>query len=169
MQPMTSQVLAGVKNIIAVASGKGGVGKSTTAANLALALAREGAQVGLLDADIYGPSQGIMFGLTGEQRPEVRDGKFFVPLKAHGVSLMSMAFLTDDNTPVVWRGPMVSGALLQLLGQTAWGALDYLIVDIGFGLARCQKRRGDVPQGQYSGAGRGGKYGNAPMFALRSY
>jgi len=122
--------LAGVKNIIAVASGKGGVGKSTTAANLALALAREGAQVGLLDADIYGPSQGIMFGLTGEQRPQVREGKFFVPLQAQGVSLMSMAFLTDDNTPVVWRGPMVSGALLQLLGQTAWGALDYLIVDM---------------------------------------
>jgi len=122
--------LSGVKNIIAVASGKGGVGKSTTAANLALALAREGAQVGLLDADIYGPSQGIMFGLLGEQRPQVRDGKFFVPLQAHGVSLMSMAFLTDDNTPVVWRGPMVSGALLQLLGQTAWGALDYLVVDM---------------------------------------
>jgi len=122
--------LAGVKNIIAVASGKGGVGKSTTAANLALALAREGAQVGLLDADIYGPSQGIMFGLAGGQRPEVRDSKFFVPLHAQGVSLMSMAFLTDDNTPVVWRGPMVSGALLQLLGQTAWGALDYLIVDM---------------------------------------
>jgi len=122
--------LAGVKNIIAVASGKGGVGKSTTAANLALALSREGAQVGLLDADIYGPSQGIMFGLSGEQRPEVRDQKFFVPLQAHGVSLMSMAFLTDDNTPVVWRGPMVSGALLQLLGQTTWGTLDYLVVDM---------------------------------------
>jgi len=122
--------LAGVKNIIAVASGKGGVGKSTTAANLALALAREGAQVGLLDADIYGPSQGIMFGLIGGQRPQVHEQKFFVPIKAHGISLMSMAFLTDDNTPVVWRGPMVSGALLQLLGQTAWGVLDYLVVDM---------------------------------------
>lgn len=130
MQLMTTQALTGVKHIIAVASGKGGVGKSTTAANLALALAQEGAQVGLLDADIYGPSQGIMFGLSGKQRPEVRDGKFFVPLKAHGVSLMSMAFLADENTPVVWRGPMVSGALLQLLTQTAWDALDYLVVDM---------------------------------------
>jgi len=130
MQLVTTQALTGVKNIIAVASGKGGVGKSTTAANLALALAQAGAQVGLLDADIYGPSQGIMFGLSGKQRPEVRDGKFFVPLKAHGVSLMSMAFLADENTPVVWRGPMVSGALLQLLTQTAWGALDYLVVDM---------------------------------------
>jgi len=122
--------LSQVKNIIVVASGKGGVGKSTTAANLALALAREGARVGLLDADIYGPSQGIMFGLASGQRPEVREQKFFVPLQAHGVSLMSMAFLTDDNTPVVWRGPMVSGALLQLLSQTAWGELDYLVVDM---------------------------------------
>jgi len=122
--------LSQVKNIIAVASGKGGVGKSTTAANLALALAREDARVGLLDADIYGPSQGIMFGLADGQRPEVREQKFFVPLQAHGVSLMSMAFLTDDNTPVIWRGPMVSGALLQLLSQTAWGELDYLVVDM---------------------------------------
>ncbi|WP_220815080.1 iron-sulfur cluster carrier protein ApbC [Pseudomonas paralcaligenes] len=122
--------LAGVKNIIAVASGKGGVGKSTTAANLALALAREGARVGILDADIYGPSQGIMFGIPEGTRPKVRDQKFFVPLEAHGVQVMSMAFLTDDNTPVVWRGPMVSGALLQLVTQTAWDDLDYLIVDM---------------------------------------
>ena len=115
--------LAGVKNVIAVASGKGGVGKSTTAANLALALAREGARVGMLDADIYGPSQGIMFGIAEGVRPQVRDQKHFVPILAHAVQVMSMAFLTDDNTPVVWRGPMVSGALLQLITQTAWDEL----------------------------------------------
>ena len=123
-------VLAGVKNVIAVASGKGGVGKSTTAANLALALAREGARVGMLDADIYGPSQGIMFGIAEGVRPQVRDQKHFVPIQAHGVQVMSMAFLTDDNTPMVWRGPMVSGALLQLITQTAWDELDYLVVDM---------------------------------------
>ncbi len=122
--------LANVKNVIAVASGKGGVGKSTTAANLALALAREGAKVGILDADIYGPSQGIMFGIPEGTRPEVKDQKWFVPLKAHGVEVMSMAFLTDDNTPMVWRGPMVSGALIQLITQTAWNDLDYLVVDM---------------------------------------
>ena len=126
----TLKPLKGVKNIIAVASGKGGVGKSTTAANLALALAREGARVGILDADIYGPSQGIMFGIPEGTRPKVRDQKFFIPLEAHGVQVMSMAFLTDDNTPVVWRGPMVSGALLQLVTQTAWDDLDYLVVDM---------------------------------------
>ncbi|WP_437882075.1 iron-sulfur cluster carrier protein ApbC [Pseudomonas sp. LRF_L74] len=122
--------LASVKNIIAVASGKGGVGKSTTAANLALALAREGARVGILDADIYGPSQGIMFGIAEGTRPKVRDEKFFVPVESHGVQVMSMAFLTDDNTPVVWRGPMVSGALIQLITQTAWDNLDYLVIDM---------------------------------------
>ncbi len=122
--------LAHVKNVIAVASGKGGVGKSTTAANLALALAREGARVGMLDADIYGPSQGIMFGLAEGTRPRVRDEKFFVPVEAHGVQVMSMAFLTDDDTPVVWRGPMVSGALIQLITQTAWDDLDYLVIDM---------------------------------------
>lgn len=122
--------LANVKNVIAVASGKGGVGKSTTAANLALALAREGAKVGILDADIYGPSQGIMFGIPEGTRPQVKEQKWFVPIKAHGVEVMSMAFLTDDNTPMVWRGPMVSGALLQLVTQTAWGDLDYLVVDM---------------------------------------
>jgi len=119
-----------VKNIIAVASGKGGVGKSTTAANLALALAREGARVGILDADIYGPSQGVMFGIAEGTRPEVREQKWFVPIKAHGVEVMSMAFLTDENTPMVWRGPMVSGALLQLVTQTAWDDLDYLVIDM---------------------------------------
>ncbi len=122
--------LANVRNIIAVASGKGGVGKSTTAANLALALAREGARVGILDADIYGPSQGIMFGIAEGTRPRIKDQKWFVPIEAHGVEVMSMAFLTDDNTPMVWRGPMVSGALLQLVTQTAWNDLDYLVIDM---------------------------------------
>ncbi|MNM34221.1 Septum site-determining protein MinD [compost metagenome] len=113
-----------------MASGKGGVGKSTTAANLALALAREGARVGILDADIYGPSQGVMFGIAEGTRPQIREQKWFVPIKAHGVEVMSMAFLTDDNTPMVWRGPMVSGALLQLVTQTAWDDLDYLVIDM---------------------------------------
>lgn len=122
--------LANVKNIIAVASGKGGVGKSTTSVNLALALAKEGARVGVLDADIYGPSMGLMLGLPSGTRPQVRDQKWFVPPQAHGVQVMTMAFLADDNTPMAWRGPMVSGALLQLLTQTAWDDLDYLIVDM---------------------------------------
>ncbi len=122
--------LAGVKNVIAVASGKGGVGKSTTAANLALALAREGARVGILDADIYGPSQGIMLGVPSGTQPETREQKFFVPIQAHGISVMSMAFLTTDSTPMVWRGPMASGALLQMITQTAWDDLDYLVVDM---------------------------------------
>ncbi|SEQ93407.1 MULTISPECIES: iron-sulfur cluster carrier protein ApbC [Pseudomonas] len=124
------EAMSNVKNIIAVASGKGGVGKSTTSANLALALAREGARVGILDADIYGPSQGIMFGLPEGTRPKIQDEKWFIPLVAHGVEVMSMAFLTDERTPVVWRGPMVSGALLQLITQTAWNNLDYLVIDM---------------------------------------
>jgi len=119
-----------IRNIIAVASGKGGVGKSTTAVNLALALEREGARVGLLDADIYGPSQGMMLGVADGRRPEVKDGKFFVPIKAYGIQAMSMSFLITESTPMVWRGPMVSGALQQLLGQTLWDDLDYLIVDM---------------------------------------
>ncbi len=122
--------LAAVKNVIAVASGKGGVGKSTTAANLALALAREGAKVGVLDADIYGPSQGIMLGVPSGTRPQVQDEKFFVPVQAMGVKVMSMAFLTDDDTAMAWRGPMAAGALQQLLTQTMWGELDYLVVDM---------------------------------------
>jgi len=129
---------AGVKHIIAVASGKGGVGKSTTAVNLALALDREGAKVGLLDADIYGPSQGMMLGVPEGRRPEVttrsgpggKEDQYFVPIKAHGIQAMSMSFLVTEKTPMVWRGPMVSGALQQLLGQTLWDDLDYLIVDM---------------------------------------
>jgi ATP-binding protein involved in chromosome partitioning len=119
-----------VKHIIAVASGKGGVGKSTTAVNLALALELEGAKVGLLDADIYGPSQGMMLGVAQGQRPKVKDGKFFEPIRAHGIKAMSMSFMVDDNTPMVWRGPMASGALQQILTQTLWEDLDYLIVDM---------------------------------------
>ena len=122
--------LDNVKNVVAVASGKGGVGKSTTAANLAIALAREGASVGILDADIYGPSQGVMFGIPEGTRPKVKDQKWFVPIESMGVEVMSMAFLTDDNTPIVWRGPMVSSALMQLVAQTSWGHLDYLVIDM---------------------------------------
>ncbi len=125
-----TSTLAGVKNVIAVASGKGGVGKSTTAVNLALALAREGARVGILDADIYGPSQGIMLGVPSGTKPAVRDEKYFIPVQTHGIAVMSMAFLTTDNTPMVWRGPMASGALLQMITQTDWGDLDYLVVDM---------------------------------------
>ena len=121
--------LAGVKNIIAVASGKGGVGKSTTAVNLALALSAEGARVGLLDADIYGPSVPQMLGLTGRQ-PESEDGKTMAPLEAFGLQTMSIGFMVDIDSPMVWRGPMVTQALEQLLHQTRWQDLDYLIVDM---------------------------------------
>ncbi|RRJ85121.1 iron-sulfur cluster carrier protein ApbC [Aestuariirhabdus litorea] len=124
------EALQSVKNVVAVASGKGGVGKSTTAVNLALALSAEGARVGILDADIYGPSLGLMLGIAEGTRPQVRDQKWFVPVEAQGLKLMSMAFLTDDRTPVVWRGPMASGALQQLMTQTEWGELDYLVVDM---------------------------------------
>jgi ATP-binding protein involved in chromosome partitioning len=122
------KLVPGVKNIIAVASGKGGVGKSTTAVNLALALAAEGASVGILDADIYGPSQPMMMGITG--RPESSDGKTMQPMKNHGVEVMSIGFLIDADNPMIWRGPMVTQALEQLLRQTNWGDLDYLIVDM---------------------------------------
>lgn len=122
-------LLAGVKNIIAVASGKGGVGKSTTAVNLALALAAEGARVGLLDADIYGPSQPTMMGLEG-QRPESPDGKSMTPLVNYGVQTMSIGFMIDPEQPMVWRGPMVTQALTQLLNETRWDDLDYLVIDL---------------------------------------
>ena len=122
------QILPNVKNIIAVASGKGGVGKSTTSVNLALALAAEGASVGLLDADIYGPSQPQMLGISG--RPESMDGKSMEPMLAHGIQTMSIGFLVDTDTPMVWRGPMVTGALEQLLRDTNWKDLDYLVIDL---------------------------------------
>jgi ATP-binding protein involved in chromosome partitioning len=122
------KLIPGVKNIIAVASGKGGVGKSTTAVNLALALAAEGATVGMLDADIYGPSQPTMLGITG--RPESADGQSLEPMVGHGVQAMSIGFLIDIDTPMVWRGPMVTQALEQLLNQTTWKDIDYLVVDL---------------------------------------
>jgi ATP-binding protein involved in chromosome partitioning len=121
--------LDGIRNIIAVASGKGGVGKSTVAANLALTWAAAGARVGLLDADIYGPSQPLMLGLTG-QRPTSVDGKRIQPLTAHGVKAMSIGMLIDPDQPMVWRGPMVTQALTQLLSDTDWGELDFLVVDM---------------------------------------
>ena len=122
------KLIPGVKNIVAVASGKGGVGKSTTAVNLALALAAEGASVGVLDADIYGPSQPIMLGITG--RPESKDGKTLEPMMGHGIQAISIGFLIDIDTPMVWRGPMVTQALEQLLKDTRWRDVDYLIVDM---------------------------------------
>ena len=121
--------IQGIRNIIAVASGKGGVGKSTTAANLALGLAHEGAAVGLLDADIYGPSQPLMMGLAG-QSPTSPDQRTMIAPEAHGVKVMSIGFLIDAEQPMVWRGPMVTQALVQLLETTRWGDLDYLIVDM---------------------------------------
>lgn len=122
------KLIPGVKNIIAVASGKGGVGKSATAVNLALALSAEGASVGILDADIYGPSQPQMLGITGH--PESLDGKTMEPVQAHGIQAMSIGLLIDAETPMVWRGPMVTQALQQLLNDTNWKDLDYLVVDL---------------------------------------
>jgi ATP-binding protein involved in chromosome partitioning len=122
------KLVPGIKNIIAVASGKGGVGKSTTAVNLALALAAEGASVGMLDADIYGPSQPMMLGIAG--RPESKDGKRIEPMQGHGLQASSIGFLIDMDTPMVWRGPMVTQALEQLLKDTNWRELDYLVVDL---------------------------------------
>jgi len=126
---MSETTLNQVQQIVAVASGKGGVGKSTVSVNLALALAAEGKSVGLLDADIYGPSQGLLMGIAEGTRPDVEDN-LLLPVEAHGIKVMSMSFVTNDRTPAVWRGPMASGALQQLLLQTNWGALDYLIVDM---------------------------------------
>jgi ATP-binding protein involved in chromosome partitioning len=122
------KLIPGVRNIIAVASGKGGVGKSTTAVNLALALAAEGATVGVLDADIYGPSQPMMLGISG--RPQSKDEKLLEPMEGHGIQAMSIGFLIDIDSPMVWRGPMVTQALEQLLNQTKWRDIDYLIVDL---------------------------------------
>jgi ATP-binding protein involved in chromosome partitioning len=128
VQP-TLKPMPRVSNVIAIASGKGGVGKSTTAVNLAAALARDGASVGVLDADIYGPSQPMMLGLSG-RRPTSPDGKIMTPLTAHGLQVMSIGFLIDADQPMAWRGPMVTSALTQLIQQTAWSDLDYLIVDM---------------------------------------
>ncbi|MBK5967609.1 MULTISPECIES: iron-sulfur cluster carrier protein ApbC [Thiorhodovibrio] len=120
--------IGNVKNIIAVASGKGGVGKSTTAVNLALALVAEGGKVGVLDADIYGPSQPRMLGISG--KPESKDGNSLEPMMSHGLEAMSIGFLIDEETPMIWRGPMVTQALEQLLNDTNWGDLDYLVIDL---------------------------------------
>ncbi len=123
------QRVKGVKNIIAVTSAKGGVGKSTTAANCALALAKSGAKVGLLDADIYGPSVPIMFGAR-DAEPEVRDGKWMQPVISHGIATHSIGYLVDENDAAIWRGPMASKALGQLLNETEWPELDYLVIDM---------------------------------------
>ena len=122
------QPLANVRNIIAVGSGKGGVGKSTTAVNLALALAAEGLAVGVLDADVYGPSVPMMLGLSG--RPDSPDGKTIEPMRAHGIEAMSIGLLVDQDAPMIWRGPMATSALTQLLTDTRWGDLDVLVVDL---------------------------------------
>ncbi|MEL6582854.1 MAG: Mrp/NBP35 family ATP-binding protein [Pseudomonadota bacterium] len=132
----------GVKHIVAIGSGKGGVGKSTVSANLAVALAQQGLRVGLLDADVYGPSQPQMMGV--HQRPAAPDGKTMIPLKAHGVTMMSIGLMLDPDQAVVWRGPMLMGALQQMMGQVAWGEQDVLLVDLPPGtgdvqLTLCQK------------------------------
>jgi ATP-binding protein involved in chromosome partitioning len=124
----TLKPLSNIKNIIAVASGKGGVGKSTTSVNLALALAAEGAKVGILDADIYGPSIPTMLGLSG--KPDTIDGKMMLPKVSFGIQTISIGYLIDPDQPMIWRGPMVTGALQQLLTQTRWSDLDYLIIDL---------------------------------------
>jgi ATP-binding protein involved in chromosome partitioning len=129
-------IMPDVKNVVAVASGKGGVGKSTVAANIAMALAADGASVGLLDADIYGPSMPTMFGTNA--RPQPAGGKNFHPVFAQGIKLMSIGFLVDPDQPMVWRGPMVHGALTQFMQQCEWGALDYLIVDMPPGTGDAQ-------------------------------
>ena len=122
--------MAGVTHFVAVASGKGGVGKSTVAANLAAALAASGQKVGLLDADVYGPSVPLMFGVPESEKPRVNDERHIVPLVRYGVKLLSMGFLVDEQNAVIWRGPMVSSAVRQFLGQAAWGELDVLVIDL---------------------------------------
>ncbi len=125
-----SDGLAQVKHIIAVASGKGGVGKSTTAVNLVLALAAQGLKAGVLDADIYGPSQPMMLGVAEGTQPKVVNGNAFLPVEAHGIKSMSIGYLVTEKTPMVWRGPMAGSALVQMLTQTLWGELDVLVVDM---------------------------------------
>ncbi len=127
-QPPEPKSVPGVKKLIAVASGKGGVGKSTTTTNLALALAKEGHRVGVLDADLYGPSQPRMLGLKG--LPDSPDGKILEPMMGHGIQTMSIGFLVDEESPIIWRGPMITQALTRLVYQTQWDNLDYLIVDM---------------------------------------
>ena len=128
--PTPPSGVSAVTHIVAVASGKGGVGKSTVSANLAVALAARGLRVGLMDADIYGPSVPLMFGVPPDEKPRVNEAREVVPLVRYGVSLLSMGFLTDDRRAVIWRGPMVSSAIRQFLGQAAWGPLDVLVLDL---------------------------------------
>ncbi len=126
----STNMLPSVKQCIAIASGKGGVGKSTTAVNIALAMQQQGYSIGLLDADIYGPSLPIMLGIDPDTRPEVKDEKYFIPIMAQGLQTMSIGNLVTDKTPMVWRGPMASGALVQILTQTLWHNLDFLFIDL---------------------------------------
>lgn len=135
-QVQTQNLIPGIKHCIAVASGKGGVGKSTVAANLALSLAAEGADVGLMDADIYGPSQPIMFGIN--EQPQVTDDRKIVPLEKYGIKLMSLGFIADERMPVIWRGPLVGKMVQEFLGSVEWGELDYLIVDLPPGTGDAQ-------------------------------
>jgi len=130
IHPNPDSNLSQVKNIVVIASGKGGVGKSTTAVNLALALARQGYKTGLFDADIYGPSQPMMLGIAPGTRPEIEGGKVMLPVQAHGIKCNSVGLLVDENQAMVWRGPMVVGAFHQILNDTKWGELDFLIVDM---------------------------------------
>ena len=142
------QRVSGVDRIIAIASGKGGVGKSTVASNLAVALARAGRRVGLLDADIYGPSQPRMMGVS--KRPASPDGKIIEPLHAHGVTLMSIGLMLKEDEAVIWRGPMIMGALQQLIGQVQWGRLDVLIIDLPSGRPPFQLSRTNAGNGDQS-------------------
>ena len=130
MSEQQQSALPGVKHLVAIASGKGGVGKSTTAVNLALALQQQGRRVGLLDADIYGPSLPTMLGVTEDTRPEMSESKRLIPVEAHGLQTISMGNLTTEDTPMVWRGPMASGALAQIMTETLWHELDVLVVDM---------------------------------------
>ena len=134
--PMNPQPMEGIKAVIAVASGKGGVGKSTVAANLAVALGQSGLKVGLMDADIYGPSVPLMLGV--HRKPESEDGKTLIPLEAHGIKLMSMGFMVDERTAMIWRGPMVMSAVQQMLFQVQWGELDVLVLDLPPGTGDAQ-------------------------------
>ena len=129
VQRNVSPNLSKIRHIVVVASGKGGVGKSTTAVNLALALQRQGCKVGLFDADIYGPSQPMMLGVTG-RRPQIINNNQMDPITAHGIKVNSVGFLVDENQAMVWRGPMVVGAFNQILNDTLWGELDYLVIDM---------------------------------------
>ena len=137
-RPNAPASLAGVTNFVAVASGKGGVGKSTVAANLACALAATGARVGLMDADVYGPSVPLMFGVPSDEKPRVDENRHIVPLERFGVKLLSMGFLVDDANAVIWRGPMVISAITQMLREVAWGDLDVLVVDMPPGTGDAQ-------------------------------